>query len=160
MEYFVWSLTVLLMLVGLVGTFVPLLPGTLLILVGALLHKLILPESISWFAFAFIVLFFLLSVASDIACTLIGTKLFGGTKWGMAGAGGGAMIGMFFSLPALLLGTILGAVAAEKLGAGRTHREALRAGAGAAIGFVASTIARLGCAFAMIAIFLAAAIPR
>ncbi len=160
MEYFVWPLTVLFMLVGLVGTFVPLLPGTLLILVGALLHKLLLPESISWLALTFILLLFLFSVVSDLACTLLGTRLFGGTKWGMAGAGGGAMIGMFFSLPALLLGIILGAVAAEKLGAKRTHEEALKAGAGAALGFVASTIARLGCAFAMIGLFLAAAISR
>lgn len=150
----------LLMLVGLAGTLLPLIPGTFLILAGALIHKLLLPTSLSWLALAFIVLFFLLSVASDITCTLLGTRIFGGTKWGMAGAGGGAVVGMFFSLPALLLGTILGAVAAEKLGAGRTNREALRAGAGAAIGFVASTVARLGCALAMIALFLAAAIPR
>jgi uncharacterized protein YqgC (DUF456 family) len=160
MEYFVWTLTVLLMLVGLIGTFVPLVPGTFLILLGALLHKLLLPVSISWWVFAWIAVFFLLSVAADIVCTLVGTKLFGGTKWGMAGAGGGAMVGMFFSLPALLLGIILGAVAAEKLGAKRTHGDALKAGAGAAIGFIASTVARLGCAIVMIGLFVIAVWPR
>ena len=46
-EYLAWSLTVLLMLVGLAGTFLPLLPGTFLILLAALVHKLLLPESIS-----------------------------------------------------------------------------------------------------------------
>jgi uncharacterized protein len=160
MDYFVWTLTALLMLVGFVGTFVPLLPGTFLILLGALLHKLLLPASVSWWVFVWIAVFFLLSVAADIVCTLVGTKLFGGTKWGMAGAGGGAMVGMFFSLPALLLGTMLGAVAAEKLGAKRTNEEALKAGAGAAIGFIASTFARLACAVVMIGLFLVAALTR
>ena len=160
MLYLVWTLTLVLMLVGLVGTLVPLMPGTLLILVATLVHKLLLPESISWGAFIWIALFFVISVVADIVCTLVGTRLFGGSKWGMAGAGSGALIGMFFSLPALLLGTILGAFAAEKLGARRSHGEAIKAGAGAAIGFVASAVARVGCALAMIALFLVAAMPR
>jgi uncharacterized protein YqgC (DUF456 family) len=157
-EYFVWSLTALLMLVGLAGTFLPLLPGTLLILIAALIHKLLLPESISWIVFAWLAAFWVVSVLADIGCTLLGTRLFGGTKWGMAGAGGGAMVGMFFSLPALILGSILGAIAAEKLGAGRTNKEALRAGAGAAVGFILSTVVRCACGAAMIAFFLFAAL--
>jgi uncharacterized protein len=157
LEITTWSLTLVLMLIGLVGTFVPLLPGTTLILAAALIHKLVLPASISWVAFVWIAVFWLVSIAADIGCTLLGTRLFGGTKWGMAGAGGGAMIGMFISLPALILGSILGAMTAEKIFAGRTNREALRAGAGAAVGFILSAGARLGCAAAMIALFLIAA---
>lgn len=157
-EYLVWALTISLMLIGLIGTIAPVLPGTLLILAAVLVHKLLLPASISWVAFGWIAGFFVLSVITDIGCTLLGTRLFGGTRWGMAGAGGGAMVGMFFSLPALILGAIFGAIAAEKLGARRTHRDALRSGAGAAFGFVLSTIARLGCAIAMIALFVVAAI--
>jgi uncharacterized protein YqgC (DUF456 family) len=71
----------------------------------------------------------------------------------MAGAGGGAVIGMFFSLPMLILGTVLGAVAAEKLIARKSHRASWMAGAGAAVGFLISTIGRLICAFLMIALF-------
>jgi len=158
-EYFVWPLTVLLMLTGLVGTVLPLLPGTLLIFTATLLHKLLLPASLSWLAIGWIAAFALVSVAADIGGTLLGTRLFGGTKWGMAGAGGGAVVGMFFSLPALILGSIFGAMAAEKLGAKRTNREALRAGAGAAIGFILSTVARVSCAVAMVAIFVVAVWP-
>ena len=94
------------------------------------------------------------SVIIDFLGVLIGTRLFGGTKWGMAGATGGAFVGMFFSLPALLLGTIFGAVVAEKYAAKRTRQESLRAGFGAAIGFILSTAGRLVCAFVMIALFL------
>jgi uncharacterized protein len=155
-DYLVWPLTIVLMLVGLIGTIVPVLPGTLLIIAAAVIHKLLLPATITWFAVGWIGLFFVVSVITDIVLTLLGARLFGGTKWGMAGAGGGAMVGMFISLPALILGSILGAVAAEKLAARRSYRDSLRAGAGAAVGFVMSTVARVACAVVMIILFSAA----
>jgi uncharacterized protein len=98
--------------------------------------------------------FWLLSVIVDFAGVILGTRLFGGGKWGMVGAGGGAVIGMFFSLPMLILGTVLGAVAAEKFIAEKSHRASLLAGAGAAVGFLISTVGRFLCAVAMIGIFL------
>ena len=148
------------MLTGLAGTLVPLLPGTLLILVAAVVHKLLLSAALSWAVIGWIAALWLISVIVDFACTLLGARLFGGSKWGMAGAGGGAFVGMFFSLPALLLGSILGAIAAEKIGAKRSDRAALRAGAGAAVGFMLAAAARLACAAAMIALFLLAVLNR
>ena len=88
----------------------------------------------------------------------MGTRLLGGSKWGMTGASGGALAGMFFSLPALLLGTILGAFAAEKLLARRSDDDAFRAGLGAALGFLASTVVRVLFALAMVALFVFAAL--
>jgi uncharacterized protein YqgC (DUF456 family) len=159
MDYVVWTITILLLLAGLVGSVVPLLPGTTLILAGVLLQKWLLPGTLSWLAVGIIAGFWLLSILGDLACTLLGTRLFGGSKWGMAGASGGALVGMFFSLPALILGTILGAIAAEKLGARRSHDQALRSGAGAAVGFLFGVVVRLGCAVVMLGIFVAAVLP-
>jgi len=153
-EYVYWSLTVLLFAAGLIGSVVPLLPGTTLIFLGALLHRVLLPETLSWTVVIWIGVIWLFSVAADFLCTLVGARLFGGSKWGMTGAGGGALVGMFFSLPALLLSTILGAVAAEKFIGKRTHEDALKSGIGAALGFLANTVVRLACAFAMIALFV------
>src|SRR5688572_4228594 len=102
LEIVTWTLTVALMLVGFAGVIVPLLPGTTLILVAAIVHKLILPTDLSWLAIGFVALFWLLSVIADVAGVLLGTRWFGGSKWGMAGASGGAVVGMFFSLPALV----------------------------------------------------------
>ena len=65
---------------------------------------------------------------------------------------------MFFSLPALLLGTIFGAVLAEKWGAKRTTEDAIKSGAGAAVGFLLSTFVKVGCAVAMIALYIVSAI--
>lgn len=154
--YLVWTLTIVLTLIGLAGVVVPLLPGTTLIMVAMIAHKLLLPGDLSWMVIGFIAGFWLLSVIVDFAGVILGTRLFGGGKWGMVGAGGGAMIGMFFSLPMLLLGTVVGAMAAEKFIAEKSNRASLLAGAGAAVGFLISTIGRLICALAMIAIFLLA----
>ncbi len=154
--YLIWSLTFLLTLIGLAGVVIPLLPGTTLIFVAMIVHKLLLPGDVSWMVIGWIAGFWLLSVIVDFGGVLLGTRLFGGGKWGMVGAGGGALIGMFFSFPMLLLGTVLGAVAAEKLIAEKSNRASLLAGAGAAVGFLISTVGRLFCAFAMIALFLLA----
>ena len=154
-----WILTILLLLAGLVGSVLPLIPGTTLILLGVLLQKWLLPGTLSWVAAGWVAAFWALSIIGDIVCTLLGTRLLGGSKWGMAGASGGALAGMFFSLPALLLGTILGAMAAEKLGAKRSDSDALRSGAGAALGFLLGTVVRVACAVAMIGIYLLAVLP-
>lgn len=154
-----WSLTVLLLAAGLVGSVLPLIPGTTLILLGALLQQWLLPGTLSWTAVGWIAAFWALSIIGDIVCTLLGTRLLGGSKWGMAGASGGALAGMFFSLPALIVGTILGAMAAEKLGAKRSDTDALRSGAGAALGFLLGTVLRVACAIAMIGIYVVAVWP-
>jgi uncharacterized protein YqgC (DUF456 family) len=72
----------------------------------------------------------------------------------MAGATGGAFAGMFFSLPAVLFGTMLGAVFAEKWLGRKTNNEALRAGTGAVLGFLLSGFAKLACALVMVGLYL------
>jgi len=153
MEIVAWILVLLLLFTGFVGSVVPLLPGTTLMLVAVLLQKWLLPDTLGWAAVAWIAGFWLLSVLSDFACTVLGTRMFGGSKWGMAGASGGALVGMFFSLPVLLLGTLLGATLAEKWGAKRPTDESLKSGAGATVGFLLGTFARFGCALAIAAIY-------
>lgn len=164
MEYLYWTLTLLLLLVGAIGSVVPLLPGTTLMFAGVILQRLLLPVTITWTAVFWIGAVWLFSLAVDLICTLVGTRLFGGSKWGMTGATGGALVGMFFSLPALLFGTMFGAIAAEKIFGRRTDRDALRSGVGATLGFLAGTFARAICALLMIALFayavITAAPPR
>ncbi len=157
MEYAIWTLTVTLTLVGVAGVIVPLLPGTTLILLAMLVHKLCLPEGWGWMPLVWITVIWLVSVVVDFLGVMVGARMFGGSKWGMAGASGGALIGMFFSLPALILGTIFGAVVAEMWAAKKTQRESWKAGIGAAFGFVLSTAGRLLCAAAMVAVFLTSA---
>jgi len=158
MPILVWSLTILLLAGGLVGAFLPLLPGTTLILAGVVLHKLLDPASLSWTSVGWIAFLWLLSLVLEVTGVMIGTRLGGGSKWAMVGAGGGALAGALVSVPALLLGTVLGAVFAERLARERNLRELLLAGMGAGLGFCFSYLGRLACACAMIGIFLFAAL--
>lgn len=153
MDFLYWSMVIILILGGLAGSVLPLLPGTTLILLGVLLQKWLMPGTLSSLAVVWIAVFWFMSIVTDIGGTLLGTRLFGGSKWGMAGAGGGAFVGMFISLPALLLGSILGAVVSEKWLGRRSHKDALRSGAGAAVGFLLAGVARVSCALVMIGLY-------
>jgi len=153
-----WSLTVLLLAGGLVGAVMPLLPGTTLILAGVVLHKLLAPASLSWLVVAWVALLWLLSLVLEVTGVMLGTRLGGGSKWGMVGAGGGALAGALVSVPALLLGTMLGAILAERVARKRNFRELLLAGMGAGLGFAFSYLSRLACALTMIGVFILAAL--
>ncbi len=65
------------------------------------------------------------------------------------------MVGVFFGLPGIILGPFLGAVAGE-LTVQRRLADASRAGAGAWLGIVLGTAARIALIFIMLGVFLAA----
>ena len=115
MELFWWSVAVILFATGLIGTVLPVFPGTIVILAGALLHRIMLgPEkSIGWGTVAVLVLLTVGSYALDFLSGYFGARFFGATKWGMFGALLGAVIGIFFGLAGLFVGPVIGAVAGE-----------------------------------------------
>ena len=157
-ELFWWATALVLMAVGLIGTVLPVFPGTTLILGAALLHRLMLgaEKSIGWWAVAGLVLLTLASYAIDFAGSLFGARRFGATRWGMWGAFLGAVIGVFFSLPGLLVGPIIGAVVGELIG-GQRLLAAGRAGWGTLLGNLAAMLAKIAIGFAMVLLFLKAA---
>jgi len=157
MELFWWSTVLLLMAVGLVGAILPVFPGTTLILAAAILHRIMLgpAKSIGWWSIALLVALTLASYALDFAGSWYGARRFGATRWGVAGAATGAIIGLFFGLPGLLLGPIIGTFAGEIIG-GKRLIAAGRAGWGALLGNLAGTLAKLLIAMAMVGWFLVA----
>jgi hypothetical protein len=91
---------------------------------------------------------------ADFIAGAFGAKRFGASNRAMVGSGIGALVGMFFGIPGLLLGPFIGAVIGE-LTARTDLRAASRAGIGAFFGLVLGTAAKMALAFAMIGIFLA-----
>ena len=73
----------------------------------------------------------------------------------MIGAAIGAVVGIFFGLPGLLLGPFVGAALGE-FSARRGMAAAGKAGIGATLGLVIGAAAKLALAFSMIAVFMAA----
>jgi uncharacterized protein len=155
MELFWWFFALALFAVGLIGTVVPVLPGTTIILGAAIIHHLMLgaEKSIGWKAIVVLVLLTLLSYAFDLLGSYFGAKRFGATKWGAIGAIGGAVIGLFFGIIGLFAGPVIGAVVGELL-AGKRMADAGRAGWGSLLGNIGAMVAKLIIALAMITIFL------
>ena len=154
MELFWWFFTVVLFAIGLIGTVVPVFPGTIIILAGALLHRMMLgPEkSVGWGTIAILVLLTLVAYALDFLSGYVGARYFGATKWGMFGALLGALIGIFFGVAGLFVGPVIGAVAGEFI-AGKRMIDAGLAGWGSLLGNLGAMIGKLFIALVMITIF-------
>jgi uncharacterized protein YqgC (DUF456 family) len=155
MELFWWLFAIVLFAIGLIGTVLPIVPGTTIILAGAVIHRMMLgaEKSIGWKTIALLVLLTLVSYAFDFFGTYFGAKYFGATKWGALGAIAGAAIGLFFGFIGLFLGPIIGAVAGELI-AGKRMIAAGRAGWGSLLGNLAGMIGKLVIGLGMIVIFL------
>ena len=154
MELFWWFVTVTLFAGGLIGTVLPVFPGTIIILAGALLHRMMLgPEkSVGWGTITVLVLLAAASYALDFLSGYFGARYFGATKWGMFGAVVGALIGVFFGIAGLFLGPVIGAVAGEFI-AGKRMIDAGRAGWGSLLGNLGAMVGKLFIALVMISIF-------
>ena len=155
MELLFWLIAVVLMAIGLIGTVVPVLPGTTIILGAAVIHRVALGagRSLGITALVGLLALTLVSYALDAGAGYLGAKRFGASKWGVAGGIIGGIIGLFFALPGIFLGPILGAIAGELIG-GKQLVRAGRAGWGTVLGMLGAMIAKIIIGFAMVAIFL------
>ncbi len=131
-----------LVLAGLVGSVLPLLPGPPLSYVGMLVLQLRQEPA---FTVKFLIIWLVVVViiqVLDYVVPLYGTKTFGGTKYGIWGCAAGLIAGVWFGPVGLIAGPFVGAFVGEVL-AGNQSEHALRAALGSFIGFVFSTLLKL-----------------
>jgi hypothetical protein len=138
MDYFLLAIAVILIIFGLLGCVLPIIPGPPLSFLGAL--------ALHYTRFAdFTTNFLIIAAVASILATVLdyvvpiwGTKKFGGTKAGMWGATLGMIIGMIFLGPlGLIFGPLVGAIIGESI-KGANNKDAFRAGLGAFLGFLMS----------------------
>ena len=149
-----WLISILLIVAGITGIFLPVLPGLSLIWLGILTHKLFIPEALSWWTVGLLGVLVIVTTAAEWLSGVWGAKAFGSTAWGMWGAVVGGLIGLFFGLPGLLIGPLIGAFLFEWLGARRGKKEAGKAMIGVATGIIVSGIFKLGVALLMVTWFV------
>jgi len=153
-----WVLATVLVLAGLVGLLLPVLPGPPLVFAGLLIAAW--AEDFAYVGtgtLTLLAVLALLTYAVDFAATALGAKRFGASKRAVLGAAVGALVGLFFGLPGILLGPFIGAVIGE-LTAQRGLGDAGRAGIGATIGLALGVAGKLAIAFSMLGVFAAARI--
>jgi uncharacterized protein YqgC (DUF456 family) len=146
----------LLVVVGIVGTAVPALPGTPLVFVGLLVAAGAEGfQKVGWFTLSILAVLTLLSFVVDFFATKFGAKRVGASWAALICAAVGAIVGIFFGLPGFIFGPFLGAVIGEYL-AKRSWRQASRVGFGTWLGMLLGIAGKLTLVFAMVGIFLTA----
>src|ERR1700694_4889518 len=106
MELFWWLFLIVLFAVGLIGTVLPIFPGAVVILAGAVIHRMMVgaEKSVGWKTIVILGALTLASYALDFLGSYFGAKYFGATKWGTIGAIIGALVGLFFGIIGLFVG--------------------------------------------------------
>lgn len=153
---FLFALAALLVLLGLAGTVLPALPGTLLVFCGLLLAAWVEHfEYVGPWTLALIGGMVAAAYAVDFAAGSIGAKRFGASRRAVIGAGLGALVGLFLGLAGMLLGPLVGAVLGE-LSARRSLGEAGRAGLGTALGLAIGAALKIALALSMLGVYAVA----
>lgn len=152
--YFV--LAALLILVGLAGAIIPILPGVPLVFGGMWLaawadHY----QHIGTFTLILLGVLAVLALAIDFVASLFGAKRVGASVRAMWGATFGTIVGLFLGLPGLLLGPFIGAVIGE-LSVGSRLGKATSVGIGTWIGLLFGALAKLALCFTMLGVFVVA----
>ena len=155
-QILLWLLAALFIVIGFAGLILPAIPGVPLIYGGLIL--LAWSEDFAYvgaFTLTLLGVLALISYFVDFVAGALGTKAFGASARAVWGAALGALVGVFFGLPGLLLGPFVGAVIAELSNRASPVR-ATQAGIGALVGLLFGALLKVALAFTMIGVFVLA----
>jgi uncharacterized protein len=149
-------LAVVLVLVGIAGTFLPMLPGIPLVFGGLLLAAYADGfVKVGWITLVLLGMLAAIAMAVDFFAAMFGAKRLGASREAMVGAAVGTIGGLAFGFVGLLLGPFIGATAGEFL-ARRDVSQAGKVGVGTWLGLVLGAALKVAIAFTMVAIFVTA----
>lgn len=146
MEILLVILSIILLVGGIVGCILPILPGVPLAYAGVLLmHWTDKVHFSTTQLVVWLVIVIVLQIL-DYISPILGSKYGGGTSHGNRGCMAGTILGLFFMPWGIILGPFLGAVVGEMLG-GSDLPHAVRAGVGSLIGFMLGTLLKIFVCF-------------
>lgn len=158
MDVALWVLSAGLILAGLAGTVLPLLPGTMLVLLGIVLGAWIGDfQAVGWGTIAVVTALALLAWVLDYVAGLLGARKVGASRQALIGAALGTLLGIFTGLVGVLFMPLLGAAAGEYL-AQRNEGRAIKVGVATWVGMMVGMLAKVVLAFIMVGIFIVALI--
>ena len=146
----------MLVLAGLAGTVLPLLPGTLLVWAGLLLGAWIDDFTrVSVLTVVVITLLAALAWALDFVAGLMGAKRAGASKLALVGAAVGTIVGIFMGLVGVLFMPLVGAAIGEYW-AQKDQQRAAKVAFATWLGLMLGMVAKVVISFVMVGIFLVA----
>lgn len=140
MDIFCHGIAFIMIITGVIGCFLPIIPGPLLAYLGilCLLPTTTAPSSTILIAFG--VLTITITVL-DYFIPVIGAKRFRCTRYGVRGCAVGTILGLFALPVGLILGPFLGAFVGEII-ARQSINDAILSAVGALVGFIAGVITK------------------
>ena len=146
----------LLIMLGMAGSFLPIIPGPLTSWFGLLsLHNTSKVEQ-DWYLLGWTLAVALIVMALDYLIPIWGTKAFGGTKAGAIGATVGLVVGLFFPPFGIIFGPFIGALAGE-LSKNADRKTALKAALGSFLGFLSGVLLKFIVSFIYLLFFASTA---
>ena len=154
MDIFLLTIGFLFVMLGLIGSFLPVLPGPLTSWLGLLIlyYTSIVPMNYTFLGItlAIAILIWIL----DYIIPAIGTKRFGGSKYGVYGTTIGLLIGLFSPIPlGILIGAFLGAFIGEILHDKTNTKRAFKASIGSLLGLITSATIKFSVALVYAVLF-------
>ena len=128
------------MILGVIGAFLPVLPGPITGWVGLLLLHLTKAVPQDWTFLGITLTIAVIIYVLDYIIPAMGTKRFGGSKYGIYGTTVGLIAGLLFFPPlGIVIGPFAGALVGELMYDSNDSKRAFRAAYGSFIGFLFST---------------------
>jgi hypothetical protein len=143
-SFTIYTCSLGLALAGLIGSFLPFLPGSLFIFAAGLLpYCLLNPSPISLWGIVWLTILLILSYVIDTLSGFVGARWFGASGWGITGAAIGSLIGLFFFPIGIILGPLAGGFLFEKIFAKKRTQDAAKSTAGNLVGTGIGLLLRL-----------------
>lgn len=128
------------MIVGILGSFLPVLPGISLSWVGLLLLYMTKVVPMNYWVLGITLAVTVVISVLNYIIPAKGTKKFGGSTYGVWGTNIGLVVGIFAPIPfGFIIGPFAGAFIGELIYDRKDHNRALKAATGSFIGFLASS---------------------
>ena len=155
MDIFLIVLGFVLVLLGIVGSFLPVLPGPLTGWFGLLVLHLTSAVPMNWIYLGITLAVAVLIWMLDYIIPGMGTKKFGGSRYGVYGTTIGLIIGLLSPIPfGILIGAFFGAFVGELLYDSKDTHRALKASLGSFIGLLASATMKFAVATVFVVMYI------
>lgn len=151
-----WILCAALIVAGLAGTVLPVLPGTVLVWAGIVLGAWIDDfQRVGTTTLVVVTVLAALAWVLDYVAGLLGARKAGASRQALLGAAIGTVVGLFMGVVGVLFMPLVGAALGEYLAQKDQHR-AVRVGVATWLGIMVGLLAKVVLAFIMVGLFVAA----